>query len=731
MRTKRITALFMAFMMLVTIGAGGIFEREAFADEEYADISGCESLAEIYSDYFRVGSACEAISNWNVKSREIGNPYKEAAISGLFNSITCGNEMKPSYNFDPNSPNLFKINPAADEMMKWAADNGVGMRGHVLVWHSQCNPGFFCKDFTAYANGRATKSESAWLDEDCLVDRETFIERMRSYIYAMIEYTYKNGYAGTIYAWDVVNEATDEGTLDGLRQSTWYRILGKDFLYYAFLFAREAETMYAKQYAADYGLDPEGDLSPIMPKLFYNDYNEWVSRRTDTIIRFLTKDVYNEGQSMVKSDVIRKDGDGTIFGDGLVDGIGMQGHLSDTQSIASYKKALEAYNEAVGEVQITELDVGCTRTDNDRFYVQAQFYYNFFSMLVEEVKNGVNLTSVTLWGLTDTSSWRADTEPLLFYGNLEAKPAYKAVAQAGKGEEFTVTLAESLTEIGDMTIDFEPYHNTAGELVTVDAREAGVLPRGSGHLAKVMLAAKMNHTPGQAVGFGAKVIRDDRDANVMIDISKYSGKTIDLTMYVMTEDSVITLGMDGAYPYILDKKYANGTGADGWIEFSHKLTVPGDMTAVYLFVETDGTKEIYLDDISVKITEPDGSEQVITREALDEGIGNDGGVSLEPADTVKDDGTQAAADSAQTPEADTQTADGSTQTSADNTQTTENSAPENQKADNAQTAENDGNKTGTEETSGNALPAVLAVVGGIAVIAVVSVIVIKKKKDKR
>lgn len=626
-RFSRVLALLMAFVLCTGIFAGFAANVKTSA-EELADTSELESLAEIYKDYFILGSACEAISNWNVKSREIGNPAKEAAISRIFNSITCGNEMKPAYNFDAKSENLFKINPAADEMMKWATDNGVGMRGHVLVWHSQVNPGFFCKDFTAMKDGKATKSENAWLDDDCLVDRDTLIDRMRTYIYSMIEYTYAHGYAGTIYAWDVVNEATDEGQDDGLRRSSWYRILGEDFIYYAFLFAREAEVKFAKQYAADYGLDPEGDLSSIMPKLFYNDYNEWINKRTDIIIRFTTQDVLNKDQSMVKSDVIKPDGDGTLFGDGLIDGIGMQGHISDTQSISSYRKALEAYNAAVGEVHITELDIGCTKTGTKRFSTQAKYCYDFFSMLIDACKNGVNLTSVTLWGLTDTSSWRAENDPLLFNGDLSAKPSFYAVAMAGKGEEYDAEIAEVAEPLADKFINFEPYYDEAGDLVPTDLASNGIIPRSSGHLAYLNLAARKNHTPDQAVGFGVKVSRDDKDANVKFDITRYAGNVIDLSLFAMTDDAVITIGIDGSFPLVLDKKQAKGTDSDGWVELSRKFNVPEGLGSVYIYVETDGSNDFFIDDISIKLAEADGSEMTVTKEMIEDGVGNDGGASI-------------------------------------------------------------------------------------------------------
>ena len=192
-------------------------EAAEAGNEVYADTSAYERLDDLYQDYFKFGVACEAIDHWNDFGKEIGNPAKEKLISTVFNSITCGNEMKPAYNFDPESENLFAVDPAAEEMMDFAVENDLKMRGHVLIWHSQVDPSIFAVDYKALSDGKQTFSDSAALDEECLVDRETLLARMKSYIYGMMEYTYKNGYAETIYAWDVVNEAADESNEDGLR----------------------------------------------------------------------------------------------------------------------------------------------------------------------------------------------------------------------------------------------------------------------------------------------------------------------------------------------------------------------------------------------------------------------------------------------------------------------------------------------------------------------------------
>ena len=130
---KRIIAALLAIVLVLGTFTG-VSQASAV---EYVDTSDYESLAELYKDYFKVGSACEAISHWNQKSREIGNKYKEDLILHVFNSITCGNEMKPAYNFDSKSPTLYTPDRAAVEMLDWAKANGMKMRGHTLLWHSQ------------------------------------------------------------------------------------------------------------------------------------------------------------------------------------------------------------------------------------------------------------------------------------------------------------------------------------------------------------------------------------------------------------------------------------------------------------------------------------------------------------------------------------------------------------------------------------------------------------------
>ncbi|MCR5686089.1 MAG: endo-1,4-beta-xylanase [Lachnospiraceae bacterium] len=592
---KRITALLLGVLLAVS----GVISLEgcltpayAAKNQPYVESDDFIGLKDAFADYFKIGVAMPANGSWYHSESA-----RTQSVRKIFNSMTTENEFKPDTNFNANSETLYSAGTSGNAMLKFCDENGIKMRYHVLVWHSQINASIFGKDFKAKSAGKVTNNANGNLDEDSLVDRETLLERLKTYIYGAMKYVYSNGYADTVYAFDVVNEAVDEGKDDGLRRSYWYKIIGPDFLYFAFLYAREAEMTYAKEYAADYGLDPDGDLSSITPKLFYNDYNEWFPARVNIIIDFTTKRVYNEKQSMVKSFAIREGGDGTMLGDGLIDGIGMQGHLSDTQNIDAYISALEKYNEAVGEVQITELDVGCTHHDENRWYYQAKFYFDLFTRLVAARESGVNLSSVTLWGLSDDATWRSGDDPLVLNGDLSKKPAYDAMLLAAQKKDFTLTLADTITDMEDIEIDFEPY-KVGSSTTFYTPEKAGLYPRGSGHQPKLDMAAKINHTPDTVVGVSVVCERAEQDATMMLDVSKFSGKNVTFTAYFKTDDKVVRMGLETGETIPLKEIQVK----DEWNVMSMNFDIPAGLSSAYIYFETDGASDLYIDDMSLIYT---------------------------------------------------------------------------------------------------------------------------------
>ena len=633
---KRIISIIALISLMISMGSA----LNVSAASKYVDTSDYTALCELYKDYFRIGVAVQAIDHWNDPTAEIGNPDKEALIERCFNSMTFGNELKPAYNFDPESKTLFTVDPAAEELLAWAKEHGMPVRGHTLVWHSQVNPAIFAKDFKALSNGKVTTSWEDKLDDDCLVSRDELIDRLRTYIYGAIEYTYANGYGDVIYAWDVVNEAVEEKAPQGLRESYWKKIIGPEYLYYCFLFAREACVKYSRQYADLYDIEglSDADLEPIMPELFYNDYNEWFPARIRITKRFISEDEFNPDQSMIKSDVIAKDGDGTILGDGLIDGIGMQGHIESTQNIEQYVKALEAYDECTGNVHITELDVAINGKGAAAYYKQAKFYYDFFTALMDEVDKGIALNCVTFWGLTDDASWKRGKDPLLFRGDLSGKSAYDAVVMVGKREAFTIEESSAVAASADLAIDFEPDPEKAGNIVNLE--ELGFTSRGSGHESRLMLMTVENHTEGVSPGYALKVSRPEQDASVKLDLSGFAGKPVKIGAFVKTDDKMITMGIEGDESVVL----CEAASDKEWTGFQGTCMIP-DGSAASLYIETDGTSDMFIDDITVSVidkSEVEGTggnadEQTLTDEAesQDTGAGDrdkDGTVS--EAETV-------------------------------------------------------------------------------------------------
>ncbi|HKL79434.1 MAG TPA: endo-1,4-beta-xylanase [Mobilitalea sp.] len=299
-------------------------------------------------------------------------------ITENFNSITHENFMKPDYLISKSKSIetgelSVEFTKRTTDLLDWAKSNGMSMRGHVLVWHSQTPDWIFYKNFDK-AQG--------------LVDRDTMLTRMESYIKQMFEQLDTLGYADMFYAYDVVNEAiNDDGSY---RDSLWKQIVGEDFIWYAF--------SYADKYA------------PETIKLYYNDYNEQF--KTDYIVKLAESLVDDTGRS-------------------LIDGIGCQGHLYTGDSIDDYMSMLQAFSATGLDVQITELDVSLGTWQNilkateENLLAQGQYYYEMVSRIIEENAAGTtNVSGITYWGFVDNLSWRNDRSPLLFDSNLEPKYAY-------------------------------------------------------------------------------------------------------------------------------------------------------------------------------------------------------------------------------------------------------------------------------------------------------------------
>ena len=83
-------------------------------------------LKDAYKNYFKIGVA--------VTPRNVTDSLQKAVILKEFNSITAENCMKPG-EIHP-QPGVWNFQQA-DAIANFCRENGIKMRGHCLVWHSQ------------------------------------------------------------------------------------------------------------------------------------------------------------------------------------------------------------------------------------------------------------------------------------------------------------------------------------------------------------------------------------------------------------------------------------------------------------------------------------------------------------------------------------------------------------------------------------------------------------------
>lgn len=344
------------------------------------EVKNASALKDAFQHDFTIGVA--------VNSGGINDKEEMEFISKNFNSITMENAMKPeslmdgmaTENSEDGMPEI--KTKELDRILSTAQEHGLKLRGHCLVWHNQTPEWFFSKDYEP-SKGFA--------------DKETMKKRMEAYIKKVLTYCQEN-YPGVVYAWDVVNEAVGDDN-NYRTKSNWYEIYGDEsYITDAFTFARK--------YAAP-------DV-----KLFYNDYNEYIPEKRETIMELL-KGLHEKE---------------------LVDGMGMQSHWDmEYPSAGMLQEALEEYGTIDGlEIQLTEIDMHNTDDSEEGYQKQAERYKEFFEMILRAKRTGkANVTNVTVWGLTDDVSWltgfKGETSyPLLFDENYKKKPCFDSILAAAK-----------------------------------------------------------------------------------------------------------------------------------------------------------------------------------------------------------------------------------------------------------------------------------------------------------
>lgn len=326
-------------------------------------------LKDYYKDYFLMGVA--------VTPRQLKGEEADIVIKH-FNSITPENAMK-SGPIHPQENQYFWAD--ADSIVAFAKRHKKKVRGHTLVWHAQ-TPSWLFK--TAAGD---------------TVSKEVLLQRMKEHITTVVK-----RYKGSIYAWDVVNEAIDDNNNNYLRNSPWLRIIGEEFIAKAFEYAHAA--------------DPKAIL-------FYNDYNTENPGKRDRIFK-LVKSLKDAGVP--------------------IHGVGLQGHWSvNNPSREELEKSITMFSSLGLQVQVTELDISVYagrqggqliqgRRDTTATFTpemeqqQLEKYKMIFDVFRQYKKE---ITGVTFWNISDRYTWLdgrgRKNYPLLFDTRLQPKKAYYEV----------------------------------------------------------------------------------------------------------------------------------------------------------------------------------------------------------------------------------------------------------------------------------------------------------------
>lgn len=348
------------------------------------------TLKEAYKNVFLMGTAVnQAIVSGSNK------PLQDIVLAH-FNTITPENVMKAAL-INP-EPGVYNYGPA-DAFVDFGKKNNMFIIGHTLVWHNQV-PAWFFKNTEGKPNNKQEQ-----------------LERLRSHIKAVA-----GRYAGSVHAWDVVNEVIDD---DGsYRPTTWVNAVGNG----------DTLVKYAFKFAQEFAPNTE---------LYYNDFNAWRPTKRDGIVRMV---------KMLQKEGIR------------IDGVGIQGHWGLNFPETKYiEAAIDAYAACGVKVMITELDVDVLPLTKEGQIIgqgmsDKQFQLEEFKKFLDPYPRGLpdsvqtlltkryqelfeifykrrnKIARVTLWGAEDATSWKNDypiprrtNYPLLWNRDLQPKPALNAI----------------------------------------------------------------------------------------------------------------------------------------------------------------------------------------------------------------------------------------------------------------------------------------------------------------
>ena len=441
-------------LCLTMVATGAMAQRRQQRDDT-------KTLKEAYKDYFMIGVA--------VNGRNISNPDEAAIVKREYSSMTAENDMKPGEvckgpdNYDWTR---------ADRIANFARENGIKLRGHCLLWHSQFANWMFYEEPTAEEKAAQEKAAKKAAKEAEKAAKKAAKKNKNGEAPAQAQANpfggqgFPQGFGQGQFGQGQFGQGGQrpqgqfgqggqrqggqrQGQFGGQQQQR--KLVSKEVLYERLrnhihtVVNRYKDVVYCwdvvNEAIADGGNSPLRNSTFVQicgndefikkafqfareadPKalLFYNDYNECNPQKRDRIYE-MVKRLKSEGAP--------------------IDGIGMQGHYNIYGPTEDEMEAAVAkYSEIVDHIHVTELDIrvneqmggqlnmdrneGQVVTDEQKRMQEAQ-YDRLFRVLR---RHHEKIDCVTFWNVSDKDSWvGTNNYPLLFDKDLKKKNVYYVV----------------------------------------------------------------------------------------------------------------------------------------------------------------------------------------------------------------------------------------------------------------------------------------------------------------
>jgi len=307
-----------------------------------------------------------------VSNSQLHNPEVTAILAEQCGIVVAENVMK--WQTIHPEPDHYDFT-AGDELMDFATNNGMLLRGHNLCWH---------------------EAQPPWLASSATQDNAGRI--LAQHIRTVVGH-----YAGRVHSWDVVNEAIelDDGRPGGLRDSLWLKLLGERYIDIAFHAAAQADPKTLLTYN-DYGLEEGGP---------WNDARRAVAIR---LLRWMR-------QNQIP-----------------IHAIGLQSHLTARYDELPNWLGLHGFLERVAELKlqvfVTELDVNDTDLDGNIQKREKEAAWLCQDYLKNVLKHP-HVTAVLTWGSVSYGSYGSHDalkghRALPFDENLKPTPLLTAMLKA-------------------------------------------------------------------------------------------------------------------------------------------------------------------------------------------------------------------------------------------------------------------------------------------------------------